>query len=375
MEYEIDFHPVGDPGDDGKCRRSGDAISLRFGELLGTPRQQIVAVIDGGFRSSGEKMCEHIKQHYGTDTIDWVFCSHSHDDHIQGLFPVLEILKVKNLLIRQPWKHADGVMPLLEDDRTTQSGTKQRLKESFRAAWDLCQLAKSKGIPIIEPFTGTNYTAGGQKQMLVLGPSEAFYHNCLAAELAEEPLGGAASLKTILSGALQAALHAVSEMWDQEKLVEPAPDAVSPLNNSSTVVHFTFGEARILFTADAGVQGLTMAQEYALSQGIDLRQCNRVQVPHHGSKRNVGPAILNKLLGPVLPLNTQGTRSGMLSCASDGEPKHPSARVTNAFLRRGVPVTPTKGNTICFMSPGMVDARGWSPAAKIDFKPTYSEED
>jgi beta-lactamase superfamily II metal-dependent hydrolase len=375
VEYEIDFHPVGDPGDDGKCRRSGDAISLRFGELLATPRQQIVVVIDGGFRSSGEKMCEHIKQHYGTDTIDWVFCSHSHDDHIQGLFLVLETLKVKNLLIRQPWKHADGVMTLLEDDRTTQSGTKQRLKESFRAAWDLCRLAESKDIPILEPFAGTNYTPGGQKQMLVLGPSEPFYHNCLAAELAEEPLGGAASLKTILTGALQAAFHAVSEMWDQEKLVEPAPDAVSPLNNSSTVVHFTFGEVKILFTADAGVQGLTMAHEYAISQGIDLRQCTRVQVPHHGSKRNVGPAILNKLLGPVLALNSSATRTGMVSCARDGEPKHPSARVTNAFLRRGLAVTPTKGQIICYTSPGMHGTRGWTQVTPIPFQSTYSEED
>jgi len=375
MEYEIDFHPVGDPGEDGKCRRSGDAISLRFGNLLGTHRQQTVAVIDGGFRSSGEKLCEHIKHYYGTDVVDWVFCSHSHDDHIQGLFAVLETLKVKLLLIRRPWLHADGVTTLLDDNRSTLSGTKQRLKESFRAAWDLCQLAESKGIPIHEPFEGTHSAVAGQKQMLVLGPSEPFYHNCLAAELSEESLEGTASLRTILTSALRAGIHAVSELWDQEKLSEPAPDAVSPLNNSSTVVYFAFGDNKVLFTADAGVQGLTLAHEYAISQGLDLRQCTRVQVPHHGSKRNVGPAILDKLLGPILPLNAAATRTGMVSCATDGEPKHPSARVTNAFLRRGVPVTPTKGQVICFMSPGMHGARGWTAAMPIAFKPDYSEED
>ena len=375
MEYEIDFHPVGDPGEDGKCRRSGDAITLRFGNLLSTPRQQTVAVIDGGFRSSGEKMCEHIKQHYGTETIDWVFCSHSHDDHIQGLFPVLETLTVKLLLIRRPWLHADGVTTLLDDNRTTLSGTKQRLKESFRAAWDLCQLAESKGIPIHEPFEGTHYTVAGQKQMLVLGPSEPFYHNCLAAELADEPLTAAASLQTILTDALRAGIHAVSEFWDQEKLVEPAPDAVSPLNNSSTVVYFDFGADKVLLTADAGVQGLTMAHEYAASQGLDLRQCTRVQVPHHGSKRNVGPTILDKLIGPVLPVNTVATRTGMVSCATDGEPKHPSARVTNAFLRRGLSVTATKGRIVCFMSAGMNGTRGWPAAVPIAFKADYSEED
>ncbi len=43
MDYEVDFHPVGDG------ERSGDAICLRFGDLNAGHDQQVVMVIDGGY--------------------------------------------------------------------------------------------------------------------------------------------------------------------------------------------------------------------------------------------------------------------------------------------------------------------------------------
>ncbi len=141
MAYEIDFLPVGDPGDDGKCTKSGDAIALRYGTLAGPAKNQTVVVVDGGFKSSGVKLVEHIKKYYETDFVNLVFSSHPHDDHIQGLFEVLEKLRVGTLVMHKPWEHAADVQALLDDSRTTYTGTRRRLRESFGAARDLHTLA------------------------------------------------------------------------------------------------------------------------------------------------------------------------------------------------------------------------------------------
>ena len=54
--YEVDFLPVGEG------EKSGDAISFRFGNLLVDLAQQTVFVIDGGFKSSGQALVDHIRK-------------------------------------------------------------------------------------------------------------------------------------------------------------------------------------------------------------------------------------------------------------------------------------------------------------------------
>lgn len=64
--YEVDFLPVGS-GD-----KSGDAIVLRYGEA-GSYK---VMVVDGGTKESGEKIVDHIKEHYGTTHVDYLVNTH-----------------------------------------------------------------------------------------------------------------------------------------------------------------------------------------------------------------------------------------------------------------------------------------------------------
>ena len=97
-----------------------------------------------------------------------------------------------------------------------------------------------------------------------------------------------------------------------------------------------------LLTADAGVNALWWACDHADTAGIDLRACSLVQVPHHGSRRNVGPSVLNRLLGPILPKGSAEQRKAIASVPKDDE-KHPRRIVMNAFLRRGVGVRKTQG--------------------------------
>lgn len=372
MAYQIDFLTVGDPGEDGKCCKSGDAIALRYGNLCGPRGEQTVMIVDGGFTSAGEALVKHVKEHYGTDVVDFVVSSHPHDDHIQGLFPVVESLKVCTLLMHKPWDHAHGVLEFTNDDRTTLTGTRRRLRESFAAARNLNALATRKGVNVLEPFQGA-HTEGNV--VLFLGPSVDFYRKCIAADLAGLPMEGAPrSLASLLIGAAQAVVRAAQETWDSERLTEPASDAVEPLNHTSTIIHLNFGD-KILLTGDAGVQALTLAADYADSRSIDLRTCTRIQVPHHGSKRNVGPSILNRIVGPIRPAGDAGSKAGMLSCAKDGEPKHPSTRVTNAFFRRGAPCSGTRGRHILWSSQDAPARPGWSIVPCIPFRDQYNEEE
>ncbi len=373
MTYEIDFLRVGEPGEDGKCSKSGDAIAIRWGNLNGPPSEQTVAIIDGGFTSSGEKIVRHVKEWYKTDVVDFVVSSHPHDDHISGLFPVLESLEVRTLLMHKPWEHARDIVDIASDGRLRYRGTATRAKESFECAWDLYRLAVSKGIRVVEPFQGVSSADG---VMTIIGPSLELYVELLASDMAgaKAALPGLLGAAAVVRRGVTAMMRAIAETWDKEILVEPASDAVQPLNNTSTVIHFDFGDSKALLTADAGVLALERAADFADAFGIPLHECNRVQIPHHGSKRNVGPRILDRIVGPIKATDDDGPKTGMLSAAKDGEPKHPSARVTNAFRRRGAPACATQGSTKCFASKDAPD-RGWQKAEKIPFRSTYDEED
>ena len=66
-------------------------------------------------------------------------------------------------------------------------------------------------------------------------------------------------------------------------------------SNESSVVLYAISamDAGFLLTGDAGIKGVDLGGTYARAQGYTLQNFNCVQIPHHGSRRNVGPKILN----------------------------------------------------------------------------------
>ena len=98
MGYEVDIIGVG------RESKSGDAIAIRWGNLIGPKNEQKVVIIDGGFRESGQDVVDHIKNHYNTDTVDAVISTHPDQDHINGLDVVIDQLSVKELWIHKPWE-------------------------------------------------------------------------------------------------------------------------------------------------------------------------------------------------------------------------------------------------------------------------------
>jgi beta-lactamase superfamily II metal-dependent hydrolase len=319
MPFEVDFLAVGDGA------RSGDAIALRYGNL---PSQQTVVVIDGGTLESGKKIVQHVKQYYNTSRADIVISTHPDADHVSGLSVVVEQLQVGHLLMHKPWEHAEDIRSLFVDDRLTARGLQMKLARALQDAKDLEHIAKAKGIPITEPFEGVQTPDGS---LLVLGPSKPCYQSLLCDfRCTPEAKESNSFLATLLTKASDAVT------WVQESLGHETLDdsgVTSAENNSSAIVLLRQDNQSLLFTGDAGIPALTNAANYAAVLGISLSGLRFFQVPHHGSRRNVGPSILNRLT----------PQTAFISVCCDGAPKHPSRKVTNALRRRGASPYATKG--------------------------------
>ena len=316
--YEVDFLPVG------SGEKSGDAIALRFGELDGARDRQMVVVIDGGTIESGENLVQHVRTHYNTDVIDLAVNTHPDGDHASGLEVVLEELQVRHLWMHLPWDHSAEIRDMFPDGRITHNGLSAKMQKALGDAHDLARIAQRKNIPITEPFADGE--ANLQYPIIrVLGPTRRYYQSLLTdfrdmpetrEAVAYYSRGGPA---TALLEAIKAAATKVAENWRVETLVDPADDATSAENNSSAILLFQIDGRYLLFTGDAGTPALEWAAYWAEASGFDLKTSSLTQVPHHGSKRNVGPTILNRIIGPKLRYGTGfTTKTAIVSAAADG---------------------------------------------------------
>jgi beta-lactamase superfamily II metal-dependent hydrolase len=361
MPSEIDFLKVGDG------ERSGDAIALRFWDQANVGAQTVV-VLDGGTKESGSELVSHITTHYKTNVVNAVICTHSDADHASGLTEVIENLDVKHLLMHLPWNHVADIEENLKQASATDD-VRQHFRKSLENAHELENLAKKKGIPTVEPFSDK---IPPNNVFAILGPSTAFYESQLKSFRCVDELELKDSFWQEVLGALaktaDKAITWVDETWGIETLSEPSDDDCSAENNSSLILLFSHEGRKFLFTSDAGVPALTEAANYADTLGIDLKTLTGIQIPHHGSKHNVGPAVLDRIVGPKLnDPNAATTKSAIVSAAKEGGPKHPSRRVVNAFKRRGARVIATQGNSVLHRSTDSPERAGWSSAEPLPF--------
>ncbi len=359
MAYQIDFLPVGDG------EKSGDAIAMRFGDFSDAMKTFVV-VIDGGFLASGEALVNHIRTHYGTTYVDLVVSTHPDNDHSTGLSVVLEQMKVGQLWMHKPWEHTQDIAKMFKDGRVTDLSVAEGIRKSLEDVRYLETLAAKKNIPIVEPFAGVQDVT---QSLTVLGPTKQFYESLLPDFRCTPTPRYESLLAKFLSGAAGVAVK-VAESLGVETLVEPAEDTHAE-NNSSVIMIFVDGNDCVLFTADAGVPALDQALSKLEAVGFDFGRLRLVQIPHHGSKRNVGPKILDRLLGPKQSTDVV-LRRGVVSASPEGEPKHPSKRVLNAFRRRGARTQGTLGKTLMFHKDS--PRPNWSSLPDIPFYPEVEED-
>lgn len=331
MSVQIEFLAVGDE------TKGGDAIIVCIGPPEGPRHEQTIIVVDGGYKANGDQIVEMINTWYGTNQVDIVVSSHPDQDHISGLFPVLEQMDVRQLLMHLPWNHSSELAAIRPYEFKS-AKLSDYVEKSLTEASSLDQLATRLGIPIIEPFTGVG-TANGTFQ--VLGPGRDFYEE----QLALVPDGGTTStrLTKMLTDLARKAVHFVEDLFT-DNLSDN--ETTSPRNNTSVIslISDPDSDYQILLTADAGIPALERVVPELRARGINPGDLDLVQVPHHGSRHNVGPTLLNDLLGQP---GVDGGRGQAVASVPAKNPngRHPNKRVTNAFRRRGYPVTVTQGES------------------------------
>lgn len=337
--------PIGD-------KSCGDAIALRFGDLDSKDPQKIWTVlIDGGYTEDWEKVDSLMRYNFKTDLLDLVVSTHPDQDHINGLVGVLQNIKVSQLWMHLPWRHSVDYLTARQAGFTSAKMTKW-LQKSLSGASDLANAADAAKVPVEEPFAGKQLVTP-YGTLTVLSPSQPYYEELLPQILDKSAARVQASALTTgyesLLGVLSKGVDKVKAKIEESHHIETLTDngETTPANNSSTVLLFETadGTRKWLFTGDAGIPALDNAHaEHTARGGGTL---HFVQVPHHGSKQNVGPTVLDKWLGErtLQPGMKRGTAyvSAGKNCEKDG---HPKKLALNAFTRRGYEVYETRGGSI-----------------------------
>lgn len=362
MHCEIEFLPVGE------ASRAGDAIIVRYGN---DANYQLM-LVDGGHTETGNEIVAHIRKHFGTTAVlEHVVLTHSDSDHACGLRAVLEGLTVRNLWLHVPWLHAPAVRPLFSDKRWTDDGLAATLQREYDVIADLVSLATKNGCAIQPPFQGANIGP-----FRVLSPSLDAYNYLLpqfdktpdpdqpAIEAAGIWIGKETLTRKLFESAKAAIQSWTEETWENERLKDGGITNAS--NESSVVLYGAFdNNARVLLTGDAGVNGLHWAASYAEAAGLPLQQFSFVQIPHHGSRRNVGPSVLTRLLGPIQPEGAPSRFTAYVSAPKD-DAQHPRLIVLNAFKRRGGRIYATQGQSKIHYG-GFAKRQGYVDVAELPF--------
>jgi beta-lactamase superfamily II metal-dependent hydrolase len=369
MNCEIEFLPVGE------ASRAGDAIVVRYGNA----NAYELMLIDGGHEQTGTQIVEHLNTYFPGQSLQHVLLTHSDIDHASGLRTVLEQIPVANLWMKIPWLHAAEAAPLFADKGVSAAQLERDIKSNYDIITQLFEIASARRIAIYEPFQGS--TVGPFR---VLSPSlpqyvhliPQFERTPLPDKAAIERAGFWISQETLFSRLAASAAKAVRRLipdgWYQEQLRDGS--VTSATNESSVVLYGSFDEnRRILLTGDAGVNALTRAAAYADVAGLPLRQFSFVQIPHHGSRSNVGPTILDQIVGQVQSQDAPPFFTAFVSAPADDE-THPRKIVTNAFTRRGGNVSATQGIKIIYYG-GFPRRTGYSDLTPMPFVAQVEEYD
>lgn len=323
-KYEIRFFPVG------KTTKGGDAILIR---LYDAQNNCCVIVIDGGYTDDGQAILDYLSD-LGIGRIDLIVNTHPDEDHILGLLTIFndKNIEIGELLMNRPWLDADLKVSYFKDGRITKNSLNKRLTDSFSKAYELEQLAINKigEKNIIHPEIGMTYKG----VLTILGPSSALYRKHLLA-----------SDKTPLVEGMSSKMFSLKKL----KFVHYIKGSIikwiygeytSDINETSIVLSLDLGEQKFLFTGDSGQEGIKAALDfYETLNGCHVSDFTHMQIPHHGSRKNLNPAILQRIKA----------RYYYISCPPDGFSEgHPSKRLVNKILemKPEAKIYPTQGGWV-----------------------------
>ncbi len=271
-------------------------------------------LIDGGYRKDAETV-QNFLDSMGILHIDHLVCTHIHDDHAGGLVELVEgrRFSIGNAWMHIPTNHVDGARVQNSLSRAKAAGLKRAMyvEASLKTVHDLQFALLKRGIFPVEPFLFDQIGF-----MKVCSPSRELYEEKLlqfanfdeftksAMLLEKQDLG------INISDGVRSAFNLEPDLLDS-----PITD---PENEASIVLGTEFNGSTILLTADAGVEAFGIA-----TANFDLTNLTFMQIPHHGSRRNITKSLINYF----------SPKCAFVSAA--GNVKHPRRAVINAFKEAG----------------------------------------
>lgn len=345
MKYEVTFLPVGEG--------SGDAIVMRYGN---DHSGYTLHVVDGGRTDTADTIISHITKHYNDSIINHMVLTHADDDHATGLVGVMKKIKVEHLWMNRPWLYVDEIQHHFHGGFTTQ-GLIDEIKKRHPYLVELEKLAIENGTQIHEVFQGDMIGA-----FTVLAPLKARYIRSIPdfGKTPDRYTKDEPSKSFGLEALFAKTKQMLEENWDIETLA--AKTETSASNESCVVQYAALGHSVALLTADVGPVGLNEAADY--SDQLNLLKPTFVQVPHHGSRHNITPSVLDRWLGPKVAADT---KKGVAFCSvGSNKEDYPRGQVINAFMRRGFKVYSTRTKWISHsLGGGLPNTR---PAVAEEFR-------
>jgi len=320
-KLEIDFLPVNSKG------KSGDCIALRYTKTDSWSDQKVIT-IDGGTIESGDNLIEHIERYYDTKVVDLAILTHPDGDHASGMRRVIDNCNVKRIWMHEPWEHSERIRNQFQDGRITDNSLNERIKNAYNFAKEISEMANEKKIKIEHPFSGKTY----DEVLTIISPSKSYYESLLP-NFSRTPEAKEKTLAERTYSKIEKAINWINETLTFETLDEEGE--ISSENMSSIISLLELDDKKFLFTGDTGIESLNEGIKFCNKNLKDISYVNFMQVPHHGSKRNISPSILNAIK----------CRTAYISAAKDSE-KHPSKKVTNALYRRDANVYTTEGSKL-----------------------------
>lgn len=307
--YEIRFFPVGEG------TKGGDAIFIRlYYDNHSTP---VTVMVDGGYADTADDVIEYMDE-LGIDQLDYVINTHPDQDHISGLVSLFENNKVKpngKLYMKRPWYGNYlklGDFPSVK----TKLGMFRVLHSAFPYCKQLEDIACQKFTTgkIINPIIGTQILGC----IRFLGPQRAFYRErLLCSSKTPECPGRLPQESARMPIEFEKYVNGQPIKWDDS-------ENTTDINDTSLVLQLSMPDRIFLLTGDVGKVGLARALScYNLYNNGQHGDIYTMQLPHHGSRKNINPDLLSEIEAVQY----------VISCPPDGETDgHPSKRLINTIL-------------------------------------------
>lgn len=287
----------------------GDAILV---ELRDHQNQGITFIVDGGCAEQAQNIIGFL-QAFHSNNRKVVVSTHPDNDHIGGLEEIIRAVGISDLILNDP-RDYDPQSTIQGRMRTElDSDQRDRLSSAFEridgvknaaAGWN----ARHHGL-----FASANsILTWGPWNVYVIGPTTAHFNEVWYTH------GRLADLYTsddenIVSNLVRTGKSIIDDGVD-----------TSGLNNQSIMLLIEGPGQKVLLTGDAGMRSIRDASAIRNIQSLTL-----LDVPHHGSRRNVDSVIIEHL------------KPSVAFISSPGNDKHPRRAVVRKLQKTGTRVYST----------------------------------